>query len=120
MKRPRAGRTIWYVLRAPGGKCWSRRRPDSVIIRRWRRLARGHTEGAEGTIPSAPIPVGFRLASLGQVATDGRLDLRAGVAVVQANLNQLLARDDQVGLRGQHVEQRTSAERVPLVVDAKG
>jgi hypothetical protein len=57
-------------------------------------------EGAYGgggrNHPFRPHTRRLRLSNLGQVATDGRLDLRAGVAIVQASLDQLLARDDQV------------------------
>ena len=59
----------------------------------------GAYEGGERTILPPPIiPLGCAASSLGQVATDRRLDLRAGVAIVQANLNQLLARENQIGL----------------------
>jgi hypothetical protein len=57
-----------------------------------------YEEGERTILPPPTIPRGDAAPSLGQVATDGGFDLRAGVAVVQANLDQLLPRDDQVGL----------------------
>ena len=55
----------------------------------------------------------------GQVATDDGFDLRSRVAVVQARLNETLPRRHEARLRREHVEERSGAERVALLVHAE-
>ena len=78
--------------------------------------------GGEEKCSSPPASGGnhrVRPICLRQIAADDRLDLRAGVPIGEARLNELLPRRDQVRLRRQDVEQRAGAEGIPLLHDAK-
>src|SRR5512144_212325 len=107
--RPRRVAAGWsdclLTVRAAAGKCWPR--GDAYRIQK-------RKQGGKNAPALARAP--YAAERLWQIASDGGLDLRAGVAIVQSRLDQRLARLHERRLRVQHVEQCRRAEVVSLLL----